>query len=108
LRRRCCFFKKNRSKSEVVIYNPDEYNPDEYNPDEYNILVNGPLLVKNVNVAALTITNGVWRRLDGISLVAPTSNTIHWLPDGRVYTASDIKGDITKIKSNTDIIPTLL
>lgn len=47
----------------IAQYNP---NASIYNPDEYNILVNGPLLVKNVNVAALTITNGVWGRLDGI------------------------------------------
>ena len=79
-----------------------------YAPDEYNIVIDGPLLIANVNSAALTIVNGVWVRADGISIIDPTSNTIIWVPDGRVYTASDSRASLTVIKNNTNLIPALL
>ena len=79
-----------------------------YAPDEYNIVIDGPLLIANVNSAALTIVNGVWVRADGISIIDPTSNTIIWVPDGRVYTASDSRASLTAIKNNTNLIPALL
>lgn len=64
-----------------------QYDPFaiEYNPDIRNILVNGPLQIENVNLTLLKITEGLWTRLDGQSLIATTSNTIHWIPDDRVY-----------------------
>jgi len=68
----------------IASYNP---NAISYAPDIYNIVVDGALQIENIKAAALKITNGVWTRSDGGDLIASTSNTIHWIPDNRVYSA---------------------
>ena len=74
-------------------------NALEYNPDEYNVLVNGSLQIENVNSNTLTIFNGIWIRADANSIIASTSNTIHWIPDGRVYVAETGTSGLTPTES---------
>jgi len=95
----------NTTESGISIYNPLALS---YNPDEYNVLVDGALQIENVSASALKIINGVWAREDGGALIAATSNTIHWIPDGRVYTDSNSVAKLAAIKKDTSIIPALL
>ena len=62
----------------------------EYNPDQYNIQVDGALQIENVKVGSvLKITDGLWTRKDGGDMIASTSETIHWIPNDRLYAFVD-------------------
>jgi len=86
----------------IAQYNPFAIN---YNPDIRNILVDGPLQIENVSANTLKIVEGLWTRLDGQGLIAATSNTIHWIPDDRVYQGPETgvsgltSGESTKLLS---------
>jgi len=81
----------------------------QYNPDEYNVLINGPLLIENSKAANLTIFNGIWTRADATNIIASTSNTVHWVPDGRVYVAETGTSGLTPAESvQLDSIPTTI
>jgi len=56
-----------------------------YNPDVFNILIDGNIQINNMKKVTLTITNGVWTKTDGKSIIDSYSNTIIWVPDNRVY-----------------------
>lgn len=77
------------------------YNPEalRFEPDEYNVVVDGGLQIENVKAARLKITNGIWKRSDGNDIVAATSNTIHWVPDDRVYVAETGVSGLTTAES---------
>lgn len=67
----------------IRIYPPEAL---QYNPDIRNILVDSETLqIENVKPEFLTVVGGLWVKKDGGSIIAPTSNTIVWVPDDRVY-----------------------
>jgi len=57
------------------------YDPSRliYNPDVFNIVIDGNIQIKNIKNDILTITNGVWTKTNGKSMIDSSSNT-------RVYT----------------------
>ena len=66
----------------IRVYNPEALI---YNPDTRNILVDGSIQLDNVKTTALKVTEGLWLRKDGGEIIAPTSNTVVWVPNDRVY-----------------------
>jgi len=64
------------------------YDPSRliYNPDVFNIVIDGNIQIKNIKNDILTITNGVWTKTNGKSMIDSSSNTIIWVPNNRVYT----------------------
>ena len=67
----------------IATYNPKAL---QYNPDVRNIEVDGQLQIENIHpTLPLKVTEGLWIRKDGASIIASTSNTVWWVPNDRVY-----------------------
>jgi len=60
-------------------------NALKYNPDIRNIVIQTGLTIENVKTDLLVVSGGVWEHADGTHIIASTSNSIHWVPDTRVF-----------------------
>lgn len=84
----------------VAIYNPKAL---VRSPDIRNIVVEGPIQVENIKASKLKAFGGIWVRSDGQDIIADSSNTIHWVPDGRVYQSPLIETGVSGLTAQESL-----